>query len=287
MRKADRCKSGGRPSVARGYLAVAGAVLVMGLAGAELLAHDFWIQPSTFRPEVGSPVAIHIRVGEHFDGDPVPRDPAHIDRFVAVTASGETPVIGLPGKNPAGLTRISAPGLVVVAYSSHPTSVDLEAVKFEQYLREEGLERIVEARAKSGATSKPVKEIYSRFAKTLIQAGPPAAGRDRVVGMRLELTAVTNPYAMTAGQSLPLTLTYEGKPLAGALVVAINRAEPKPPVRARTDSAGRVSLLLPRGGAWLVKAVHMVPAPQASGADWESFWASVTFELPQTASPVR
>lgn len=262
-------------------------VLAAVLTSAELLAHDFWIQPATYRPDVGSPVAIHLRVGEHFDGDPVPRDPAHIDRFVAVTASGETPVIGLPGKNPAGLTRISSPGLVVVAYSSRTTSVDLEAVKFEQYLREEGLERIIEARAQSGATNKPAREIYSRYAKTLIQAGPATGGHDRVVGMRLELIPGANPYAMASGQSLPLTLMFEGKPLAGVLVVAINRAEPKPPVRARTDRAGHVSLSLPRGGAWLVKAVHMVPAPQASGADWESFWASVTFELPQASSGVR
>jgi hypothetical protein len=29
---------------------------------------------------------------------------------------------------------------------------------------------------------------------------------------------------------------------------------------------------------WLVKAVHMVPAPAGSGADWESIWASLTFK---------
>jgi len=29
---------------------------------------------------------------------------------------------------------------------------------------------------------------------------------------------------------------------------------------------------------WLVKAVHMVPAPAGSDADWRSFWASLTFE---------
>jgi hypothetical protein len=30
---------------------------------------------------------------------------------------------------------------------------------------------------------------------------------------------------------------------------------------------------------WLIKAVHMIPAPSGANADWESFWASVTFEL--------
>jgi len=37
---------------------------------------------------------------------------------------------------------------------------------------------------------------------------------------------------------------------------------------------------LPRPGVWLVKVVHMVPAPKDTGADWESLWASLTFEIP-------
>ena len=43
------------------------------------------------------------------------------------------------------------------------------------------------------------------------------------------------------------------------------------------------SLILPvttRAGVWLVKAVHMAPAPAESGAEWESLWASLTFEVP-------
>jgi hypothetical protein len=30
---------------------------------------------------------------------------------------------------------------------------------------------------------------------------------------------------------------------------------------------------------WLIKAVHMVPAPDQTKADWASIWASLTFEL--------
>jgi hypothetical protein len=28
---------------------------------------------------------------------------------------------------------------------------------------------------------------------------------------------------------------------------------------------------------WLIKSVHMIPAPAGSGAEWASFWASLTF----------
>ena len=32
-------------------------------------------------------------------------------------------------------------------------------------------------------------------------------------------------------------------------------------------------------GEWLIKAVHMVDCPEGSGAEWQSYWASLTFEL--------
>ena len=36
-----------------------------------------------------------------------------------------------------------------------------------------------------------------------------------------------------------------------------------------------------RRGAWLVTAVHMIPAPRGADAQWESIWASLSFERPR------
>jgi uncharacterized GH25 family protein len=74
-------------------------------------------------------------------------------------------------------------------------------------------------------------------------------------------------------------LTYENRPLAGALVVAMNRLHPAQKLAARTDRDGRVRFRLPAGGMWLVKAVHMIPAPAGTNAEWASYWASLTFEM--------
>jgi uncharacterized GH25 family protein len=59
----------------------------------------------------------------------------------------------------------------------------------------------------------------------------------------------------------------------------MNRQNPSEKLTARTDNDGRVRFRLPQGGMWLVKAVHMIPAPAGSNAEWASFWASLTFEL--------
>src|SRR5262249_42062244 len=152
--------------------------------------------------------------------------------------------------------------------------------KFSQYLKEEGLDGIAEARARRGQTG-GAREIFSRCAKSLISSGPAAkTAGDRSLGFTLELLAERNPYGMSAGQELPVRVTYEGRPLVGALVVAMNRVNPMDKLTARSDRDGRVRFRLSRDGRWLIKAVHMIEAPADSGADWASYWASLTFELP-------
>jgi len=125
-----------------------------------------------------------------------------------------------------------------------------------------------------------VRELFSRCAKSLVLSGTvqPTEG-DHALGFTLELVAEKNPYTTTAGQELPVRLTYEGRPLADGLVVAINRNNPTEKLSARSDANGRVHFRLPQGGQWLIKAVHMIPAKADALADWESFWATLTFEI--------
>jgi uncharacterized GH25 family protein len=163
----------------------------------------------------------------------------------------------------------------------------LPATTYNQYLKEEGLEAIGELRARRSETNKEAKEIFARCAKSLVRYGMPAEVQgDRLLGFTLELVAEKNPYNLHAGQDLPISLTYEGHPLPNAQVVAMNRANPAAKITARTDNQGHVTFRLPQDGVWLIKAVHMIPAPTGSNADWASFWASVTFELRSSAPGV-
>lgn len=261
-------------------------ILLLALSGVSIAAHDMWIEPVSFVAETGKVVGLRLRVGENFLGDPLVRDPSLIDRFIIADAHGIKPVIGRDGADPAGLIRPTDEGLLVVGYQSKPSPVVLPPAKFNQYLAEEGLETIVALRAKRGEAASDAREVFTRCAKSLMLLGPPTvAQRDRVLRFTLELTAERNPYMMTAGQNLPFRLTYQDEPLAGALVVAISQRQPSAKISARTDKAGRVRLRLSEPGAWLIKSVHMIPAPAGSGSEWASFWASLTFELPPGAVP--
>jgi len=115
------------------------------------------------------------------------------------------------------------------------------------------------------------------------QAAGDSRPADRELGFTLELIAERQPWRLRNGESLPVRLLHEGRPLAGALVVALHRADLNNKHALRSDADGRVFFPLSRDGEWLLKAVHMRPAPAGSGADWESLWASLSFAI----GPVR
>ncbi len=244
------------------------------------LAHDFWIEPSAYRADPGGALAVRLRVGERFEGEPVPRNPERIEKLVLVGPGGELPVEGVDGEDPAGYVRPATAGIHVLVYRSRRASIELAPDPFAAYLREEGLDGILALRKKRGESDKPAREVYSRCAKALVAVGDAAGagGYDRLVGLPLELVPEANPFTLRRKDKLPVRLLLDGKPLEGALVVAMDRGKPQRKVEARTDPDGRARLALRHPGVWLVKAVHMFRAPEGVDADWESLWASLTFE---------
>jgi uncharacterized GH25 family protein len=255
-------------------------------------AHDFWIEPSTFTPAPGPRIPVRLRVGQDWKGDPVPREGERIVRFTATSAAGaEVPIPGVEGTEPAGFAAFPKPGLYLLAYGSHRASVELPGAKFEEYLALEGLEAIHDLRAKRRQVGAPGREVFSRSAKAVVRVGKDIkdnndlkdsveAGFDRALGLELELIPEKNPLRVSAGGTLPLRLLFRGQPLAGAKVVAFRKEQPLQKAAVRTDKKGHAELPLAAPGTWLIKAVHMLPAPQEirKDADWESFWASLTFQ---------
>lgn len=258
----------------------AAALLVAG----DLRAHDFWIEPSTFHPAPGATVAVGLRVGQDFVGDPVPRSSRLIDQFVVRQAGDDQPIVGLENIDPAGWFRADGQSTAVIAYRSHGTFVELPAAEFEQYLRQEGLERIIQIRAERGDRAEPGREHFYRYAKALVAGERESAVATQPIGLGYEIVPAVDPTVGSAAFRGRVLL--EGEPLPGALVVAISRRDPSVRLSARSDREGAFSFVLPRAGIWLIKSVHLVNASMFSRADWDSLWASLTFELPDAEAHV-
>ena len=249
-------------------------------------AHDVWIEASDFTPQPGHTVALQLKVGEHLSGEPLQLLPGLVKRFVLHDGSRVQAIQGRLGDDIAGRVRASSAGLQVVAYHSHPSRIELPAAKFNPYLAEEGLDDVLAQRAQAQLSNSPARELYARCAKALLQVGPVLPGQgDRAMGLPLELVAERNPYAVAAGDTLPVRITHLGRPLVGALVVAMNGRDPALKQALRSDADGRVHITLSEQGLWLVKAVHMVAAPPGWEADWSSLWASLTWDRTGLARP--
>ena len=261
------------------------AVVLGLLVGPAVFGHDFWIEPQTFRPDAGEQVTISLRVGEDFSGDSQPLVPGWFTDYSVTSPSRKQPVRGQIGDDPAGYFVADPQGSQMIGYRSSRSFVDIDPPTFNDYLEKEGLGWVRERREQRGESETNAREYFSRCAKSLLRSRSASSGEgfDAVLGYTLELIPLRDPYALVPGAALPVELRYLGEPIEGLLVVAFTAEDPQTKQKMRTDRNGRAVLQLERPGTWLVKAVHIIELDDSEpDAEWESFWASLTFRLDAT-----
>jgi len=265
------------------FAATLGAFVTCFMVG-PTLAHEFWIQPSSFHPLPGGPVMFHLKVGEAFIGEPVPRLPGVIAAFDLTTASGTVAVPGEFYADPAGFLLWSDAGAAIASYVGNPYPMELPADAFERYLVAEGLDHVVALRRERGQSAASGRERFSRYAKTLLTGEGSAALFTRPLNQRLEIVPERDPSTLRVGAALPVRVFHQGEPLPGVLVCAWGGLG-APRIAKRTDAGGRAEIELSAPGPWLVSAVHMVDASAGTDAEWESLWASLTFDIDGVRAP--
>lgn len=248
-----------------------------------LCSHEFWISPSGFRINPGERIRFSLWVGENFTGEVWEAGASRITRFGDVYGEeGERNLLDsiYNDRLDSIYVRFEEPGTHEVVLATNFKFISLEADKFNAYLAEDGLDDIIAIRHQRGETGKPSRERYCRNAKTLIQVGPSSSlGTVRPVGLPCELIPMDNPYRVSKGDSIAFEIRFHGRPLAGVLVRHWNKPAANNQhliATARSDANGRV-VFVRQTGETLVSAVYMRPCPDPLAADWESYWASVTF----------
>jgi hypothetical protein len=274
-----------------------------------VLAHEFWLQPASFRVAAGAAATLRLLVGENFTGKAWARPTRRVRRFVRCGPGGGAdstdlrPALLADSLAPA--LTCAAPGTHLLALTSRLAYLELPAAEFTAYLREEGLGYALRQRQEAGeATTKPGREAYQRCAKALVLAtsGPrlPSAAADtafrRVLGLPLELVPEQNPYRLRPGAALTVRVLRQGQPVPGAQVQVWQVSAPDAKLKsapavthftAYSNAQGRLLLRLNGAGPYLLATVRMENAPPALGLpgttarpDWLSTWASLTFGGP-------
>lgn len=252
-------------------------------------AHEFWMVPDRFSLPVRAEVDIALRVGENFIGDPVGFGQPMAESLRWFRQSG---VVDLTPQLPDNLQQdhvalaFDKPGAQLIVLDTRPFTITLPPDAFNAYLREEGLERVMAQRQAAGQDSQPGRERYRRHVKTLLSVGGLSdAGFGARAGQTLEIVPLADPQRLRPGGALALQVFFNGQPLSGALVKVWNqRGAQLSVLRTRTDNLGKSTTILPWAGVWMASVVHMMPATDNLGWDWDSHWGNLTFELSGTRS---
>jgi hypothetical protein len=246
------------------------------------LAHDLWIVPGRFVLGPGERIRIFINSGDEFPKSASLVGEHRIEGFRMVTARGEESLSGLLADGRSLTVEFSAAdsGTVVLALATKSRLVRLKADEFNEYLSEDGLPQILRFREEQDELAQPVVERYSKWAKAIIQVGEQGDETwKEPVGHRIEIVPEIDTYGLQSGGSLPLRVLFEGEPLLGVTVTATRAGGSRNEILGVTDADGRARLRITEAGRWYLRTIHMVRLGEESEMQWESFWATLTFEV--------
>ena len=260
-----------------------GAMAVF-LVAAHALAHDLWLVP----PEKLDPkkaTFFRANSGSKFPKSDHAPDPAKFKRRLLVLPNGSKGTVEASGtEDKSGLLKFepASPGIYVVAVETEPKLITLDADKFNNYLVSDGLLHIYLLRRKEGILDKPGRERYSKSPKAIVQVGAGGEGDPcRVLGLPLEIVPLRNPFALKVGDTLRVRVLFRGKPLANANLGWDAPGDGDSPLgTVRTDFRGEALVPISQLGLMTIRLTHMT-RPKETEYEWESFWTTLTFRIPE------
>lgn len=251
------------------------------LLGSLAYAHEFWLEPTKFLLKKNEQFLINMMVGEDYQGE---HSNGHkykilqLDHFAGTTKEDiRTKVTG------DSMSRVSlsfaTSGNHLVAFANTSKFIELEALKFNDYLRSEGLDAVLRMREQRGDTMKAGTERYQRCVKTLVQVAGKSDDTYRInTGMPLEIIPGSNPYSISATGRVTFKILFKNAPLSNALVLAWHAKDGRTThTKLRSNGKGEVTFPLERSGKWMISSVHMIPNVNQAESDWQSYWGSYTF----------
>lgn len=213
-------------------------------------AHDLWLQPD--------PAGVRAVYGHAGEG-------GGADRYRLFEVEARA-----PGARPVSLLDAARPGGEVMPPLTLPPAA-----------REA---RVVAARYDGGFWSKTPAGSRNtnrlnlpdaqesrwslKFAKLLLPGAGEVAGEVAgVVGHRLEIVPLADPYKLKAGEALKVRVDLDGRPLPGASL-AVGEPAAEQSAKVEADAAG-MALVTPRPGLTLIAVSRKVPgtAPQLAAED--------------------
>lgn len=180
------------------------------------------------------------------------------------------------------------PGTYLIGVSTAARVITLSAEDFNEYLVHDGITDVIDRRAAAGTTNDEATERYSKHVKALVQVGDARSGQwAHELGYPVEFIPLSNPYELGRGDELQVRFLRAGRPVPDQLVYANyedhhghdEAGEHVDAVTTRTNADGVATIPLSGTGRWYVRTIHMVETTSEADVDYESNWATLTFQV--------
>ena len=284
-----------------------GVCLLLLLTATAVSAHTLFIKPETFYLSPSQTEAIPLFNGTFTKSE----NKVIISRMTgtAIVTPGGARVVPQESnwRHDGNITildtQFDEPGNYVIGLGTKPRKIQVQAEDFNHYLIKEGLADDAEQRQRLQEGGVRVIERYAKFAKAIVQVGhKQTESYAEVLGHRVEIVPLVNPYTIKSGQRFRAQILKDGKPLANELVFATHEdfyelnAEGyyEELATLRSDDNGIIELDLIAPGRWYIRFIHLTRLGDTEywysklliwlGLDeqripYESLWATLTFEV--------
>ncbi len=257
-------------------------VLFATLTVGSLWAHDMWLVPHKFHLKPGENLLLSANTGMDFPQSLSAVTPDRLSSFTVVGKSGEKSLKDFKTVGNSLTTGIGLKeaGTYIIATALKQKEIRLTAKEFNDYLLSDGITNIYELRKKEGILDNDAVEYYSKFAKTIVQVGDTLDDTPiRPHGLLIEIVPATNPYSLKQGDELAVKVIYRGKPLPQAeLAWSYPGMGEEFAGSTQTDDSGNAIVPLQTSGPYVIRLTYMEWVKKLTH-EWESYWASLTFEV--------
>ncbi len=258
------------------------ALLILSGLSFAIQAHEFWLQPLKFNYQLNDEATINFMVGENFTGEQWDLTKHKVELLEWHTADAKADLT-TQVKNVKGsrlMQKLSNEGTHLFAMKSNAAYIELGAEKFNEYLKEDGLDYILNERKKKNILQTPSKENYTRFAKLIMQVGDKTDDTyKKKVGFRIEIVPQNNPYTIKTGDYLQCLVLFEGKPLSHTLVKVWSKLNHTTFLQnIYTENDGMIKFPISTKGEWMVSTVKMI-SNDLPTSQYHSLWGSLVFGI--------
>ncbi len=247
-------------------------------------AHDLYLMPDQFIVEPGAQLRVVFENGDGFPEGEAPVAPDRLRNARLVSHAGVEPFTRITAetRRTTASVRVPGPGIAILTAETLPRFIELAPKKFHAYLEAEHLTHVLQWRRRNGEADKPGRELYSKYVKCLIQAGEADDFGARRAGLLIEFVPEVSPYSLRPGDRLPVRLLFRQAPAADVAVEVawLEQGAGRTETVGRTDREGRIRVPLRAAGPHRLHAIVMERRSDRAEADWESFWATLTFAVP-------